>query len=180
LAKHDRLDVPASKLKLEICKLLQEQGYIENVEVRDEDPVRKELRISLRYTNAGHNAPVLVRKDGRVELLEHGGLLLGVFPEATYEVASVELDPGDVLALYTDGVTEASNPDGDMFSEERLVENLVLHREASAPELHRRLLAEVQRFQAGNPPDDDLTLVLVKRLSADGAGGNGARAGGAA
>lgn len=59
LAKHDRLDVPASNLKLEICKLLQEQGYIEDVEVRDEDPVRKELRISLRYTNAG--LPVIRR-----------------------------------------------------------------------------------------------------------------------
>jgi sigma-B regulation protein RsbU (phosphoserine phosphatase) len=120
---------------------------------------------SLRYTNAGHNAPVLVRQDGRIELLEDGGLLLGIFPEATYEVGSVELEPGDVLALYTDGVTEASNPEGDMFGEERLMETLTRHRDASAPELHRRLLAEVQRFQAGNVPDDDLTLVLVKRMA---------------
>ena len=66
-------------------------------------------------------------------------------------------------------MTEASNPDGDMFSEERLVETLTRHRGASAPELHRRLLDDVQHFQAGNPPDDDITLVLVKRVSADGA-----------
>jgi len=59
LAKHDRLDVPASKLKLEICKLLKEQGYIEEVEVRDEDPVRKELRVTLRYTDEG--LPVIRR-----------------------------------------------------------------------------------------------------------------------
>ena len=128
---------------------------------------------AMRYTNAGHNAPVVVRRDGQVELLEDGGLLLGVFPEASYEVGSVKLEPGDVLALYTDGVTEASAPDGDMFSEERLVEILVRHREASAPELHQRLLDEVVRFQAGNAPDDDLTLVLVKRLATDGAAPNG-------
>ena len=59
LAKHDRLDLPASKLKLEICKLLREQGYIEDVEVLDEDPVRKGLRVTLRYTNEG--LPVIRR-----------------------------------------------------------------------------------------------------------------------
>ena len=59
LAKHDRLDVPASKLKLEICRLLMEQGYIQDVEVRDEHPVRKELRITLRYTDEG--LPVIRR-----------------------------------------------------------------------------------------------------------------------
>ena len=59
LAKHDRLDIPSSKLKLEICKLLLEQGYIEDVEVRDEHPVRKELRVTLRYTDEG--LPVIRR-----------------------------------------------------------------------------------------------------------------------
>jgi small subunit ribosomal protein S8 len=59
LAKHDRLDLPSSKLKLEICKLLQEQGYIEDVEVLDDHPVRKELRVTLRYTNEG--LPVIRR-----------------------------------------------------------------------------------------------------------------------
>jgi sigma-B regulation protein RsbU (phosphoserine phosphatase) len=117
----------------------------------------------LRFTNAGHNAPVLVRRDGRVETLEDGGLLLGVFPEATYESGQVALEPGDCLALYTDGVTEASNPAGDLFSEERLIETLIRHRGRSAEGVHRGVMEEVKAFQEGLPPDDDLTLIVLKR-----------------
>jgi sigma-B regulation protein RsbU (phosphoserine phosphatase) len=121
------------------------------------------------FTNAGHNAPVLVRRDGRVELLEAGGLLLGVFPEATYERGVVGLEPGDALALYTDGVTEAADPDGQFFSEERLVDALVRHRHASADEIHDHVLEEVRRFQRGRDPDDDLTLILLKRSPVEAA-----------
>jgi sigma-B regulation protein RsbU (phosphoserine phosphatase) len=117
----------------------------------------------LTFTNAGHNAPVLVRRDGRVETLEAGGLLLGVFPEATYERDTVGMDPGDCLVFYTDGVTEASNPAGDLFSEKRLVNTLIRHRESSATTLHRRVMEEVAEFQEGLPPDDDLTFIVLKR-----------------
>jgi sigma-B regulation protein RsbU (phosphoserine phosphatase) len=108
------------------------------------------------FTNAGHNAPVLVRRNGSTEKLERGGLLLGVFPEASYETGEVGLDPGDFLAFYTDGVTEASDPDGELFSEDRLVDALVKHRHESAETMHDRILQEVQRFQQGRSPDDDL------------------------
>jgi serine phosphatase RsbU (regulator of sigma subunit) len=140
---------------------------------------------TLHYTNAGHNAPVLVRADGAVETLDDGGLLLGVFPEATYEKGSVDLGPGDLLALYTDGVTEASNPEGEMFGEELLVESLLRHRKSGAGELHRLVLEEVERFQRGKAPDDDLTLIVLKRAGvadekpADGAMAAAASAGGA-
>lgn len=130
---------------------------------------------AMRYTNAGHNAPVLIRRDGRVELLEQGGLLLGVFPEAEYERGAAVLEPGDLLALYTDGVTEATNPDGEMYTEERLTEALARHREEGAEALHRRILNDVETFQAGLPPDDDLTLILLKR--AEASHGNGAAPG---
>jgi sigma-B regulation protein RsbU (phosphoserine phosphatase) len=126
----------------------------------------------LSFVNAGHNAPLIVRRDGTVEPLETGGLLLGVFPEASYQRGEVRLDPGDVLAMYTDGVTEAWSPAGDMFSEDRLVQTLVRHRDRSAAELHDTVLAEVRSFQQGRPPDDDLTLVLLKRVG--GGHGNGA------
>ena len=122
---------------------------------------------TLSYTNAGHNAPVLVRSDGTVELLEDGGLLLGVFPEATYERGSARIEPGDCLALYTDGVTEASNPAGELFSEERLVEALLRHRGGSAAEVHEGVLKEVETFQEGLPLDDDLTLIVLKRREID-------------
>lgn len=119
----------------------------------------------LSFVNAGHNAPLLVRADGTVQPLETGGLLLGVFPEATYERGEARLEPGDLLAMYTDGVTEAFNAHGDMFSEERLQDTLVRHRDRSAGELHDRILEEVRLFQQGLLPDDDLTLVLLKRLA---------------
>jgi sigma-B regulation protein RsbU (phosphoserine phosphatase) len=130
------------------------------------------------YTNAGHNAPVVVRECGDVETLDKGGLLLGVFPEALYERGSIELHPGDIVAFYTDGVTEATNEAGDMFSEERLVEALHHHRRSHAREIHDTVLDRVREFQCGRPLDDDLTLILVKReASADleeaGAGRNG-------
>lgn len=127
-------------------------------------------RGTFRFTNAGHNAPLLVRRDGSVEMLEDGGLLLGVFPEATYESSQVELHRGDLLVLYTDGVTEASNAAGDMYSEERLVESLVKWRDHDVRSVHRLLLDEVRTFQNGLPPDDDLTLVMLKCT------GNGASA----
>lgn len=118
---------------------------------------------SLTYSNAGHNAPLLVRENGEVEILDRGGLLLGVFPEAKYELGSVVLEPGDVLVFYTDGVTEATNEAGDMFSEERLVEMLQESRRQCVQEIHDELLERVRRFQNGRPLDDDLTLILVKR-----------------
>jgi sigma-B regulation protein RsbU (phosphoserine phosphatase) len=115
------------------------------------------------YTNAGHNAPIVVRECGDVETLDIGGLLLGVFPHAMYERGSIKLNPGDLIAFYTDGVTEATNEAGDMFSEERLVEALHRHRGACAREIHDTVLERVREFQCGRSPDDDLTLILVKR-----------------
>jgi sigma-B regulation protein RsbU (phosphoserine phosphatase) len=84
----------------------------------------------------------------------------------------VGLHPGDFLAFYTDGVTEASNPDGELFSEERFVQALVEHRDESAEVMHDRILQEVEKFQRGQSPDDDLTLIVLKRVS-DGNGASG-------
>ncbi len=124
------------------------------------------------YTNAGHNAPLLVRAGGRVEPLERGGLLLGVFPDAVYERGAAQLDPGDVLAFYTDGVTEATNASGGMFDDERLVAALLELRCRSVDEIQEGLLERVRVFQEGRPLDDDLTLIVVKR-EAEGGRGHG-------
>jgi serine phosphatase RsbU (regulator of sigma subunit) len=134
---------------------------------------------TMAFTNAGHNAPILIRHNGSVELLEDGGLLLGVFPEASYESGTVNLHPGDLLVLYTDGVTEAQDPEGDMYSEERLVETVLRHRDASAEEMHAHILEDVRVFQNGRDPDDDLTLILLKRTAIP-ASGNGKALQGAA
>jgi sigma-B regulation protein RsbU (phosphoserine phosphatase) len=79
-----------------------------------------EPTMTLTYTNAGHNPPVLLRAGGERQLLDTGGLLVGISATATYEEATLDLRPGDRLILYTDGVTEAARADGEMFGEDRL------------------------------------------------------------
>ena len=120
---------------------------------------------TLRYVNAGHNPPYLVRAEGCVETLETGGLLLGVFSGAPYEVGTVELGPQDVVVLFTDGVTESLNPDQEEFGEDRLVECLIRNRGRSSREILEAIRTEVERFTGPRLSlDDDLTMVVVKSL----------------
>jgi serine phosphatase RsbU (regulator of sigma subunit) len=116
----------------------------------------------LRYTNAGHNPPLLVRRDGALEKLETGGLLLGIFPLATYDAGEVQLEPGDAVVLFTDGVTEAEDRGKNQFTDERL-ERLVgeIHH-LSAGEIRDRVCQAVLRFSAGIHAVDDTTVVVVK------------------
>lgn len=115
------------------------------------------------YTNAGHNPPMLLRATGDLEGLEAGGLPVGLMPGSTYESAIARIDAGDVLALYTDGVTEAVNTAGDEFGEDRL-ERLVrelAHLDAAT--LLDRIYEDVFTFSAGMPQADDITMVVIKR-----------------
>lgn len=116
----------------------------------------------LHYINAGHNPPVLVRADGRFELLEEGGTVLGLLPGVKFTRAQTELKSGDVLVLYTDGVVEACNPADEMFGVEGLVRSVEAARPDVAPEtVLARILANVREFSAGEPPADDQTLVVI-------------------
>ena len=116
----------------------------------------------VHYINAGHNPPALVRADGRVELLEEGGTVVGLLPHVKFNRAHVDLFPGDTLVLYTDGVVEASNAADDMFGVEGLVRSVQAARPGSAPDaILARILADVHEFSAGEPPADDQTLVVI-------------------
>jgi sigma-B regulation protein RsbU (phosphoserine phosphatase) len=117
-------------------------------------------RKRLVFTNAGHNAPILARRDGLCLRLGAGGVPLGLFPEWNYERGEVEFAPGDRLVLFTDGVTEVSGADGEEFGEERLVAILTENRHLSAGELQEKILAEVAKFSGGRF-EDDATLVVV-------------------
>lgn len=119
----------------------------------------------LTYVNAGHNPPLLFRA-GQPEpvLLEATGVVLGLFEDADYEERSLELQPGDTLLIYTDGVTEALNPRGEEFGEERLRDLVGENLGLSLPQLRDLLLAGNAEFLEGLPPHDDLTLVLVRRV----------------
>jgi sigma-B regulation protein RsbU (phosphoserine phosphatase) len=100
-----------------------------------------------------------------MELLETGGLLLGVMKNLTYERGEVELRPGDVLAMFTDGVTEAMSFDGEEYGEPRLEAMLKEHRQDSAKEIMDAVRADIARFTKGvSVLSDDLTMVIVKRI----------------
>jgi sigma-B regulation protein RsbU (phosphoserine phosphatase) len=123
------------------------------------DPERHELA----YTNAGHNPPMLVRASGEIETLEAGGLPVGLMPGSAYESAAVDVRPGDVLVLYTDGVSEAADTGNEEYGTERL-ERLAREGAALEPgELLDRVYDDVFAFSAGMPQGDDITMMILKR-----------------
>ena len=118
----------------------------------------------LNYVNAGHNPPLLRRASGDVEVLGATGTVVGILPSARFEASSVMIEPGDVLALYTDGVTEAEDASGEPFGEIRLSDLLDRWRGESAQQVSSFVAAEVDRFSPGEP-SDDRTLVIGSRAS---------------
>ena len=116
---------------------------------------------SLTYCNAGHNAPLLVSASG-IRRLETGGVVLGLFEQATFEQETVTLLRGDVIVAFSDGVTEAMNPEGEEFTDDRLLACAEAHRGESPQQVMEALLADVHAFCAGAPQGDDVTVVLVR------------------
>ncbi|MCC6476478.1 SpoIIE family protein phosphatase [bacterium] len=116
----------------------------------------------LTYSNAGHNPPLLLRKGETPRQLSAGGPILGVFPGVEYEEAHVQLQAGDLLVFYTDGVTEAENSGGEQFGVERLSDAAKRYATLPAYEIARRISHDVHEFQAQDENQDDLTLSIVK------------------
>jgi len=122
---------------------------------------------TLRYVNAGHNYPMLLYRDGSMRRLDKGGMILGVMKtEIPYEEETVTLDSGDVLVMFTDGVTEAMNRDDQEYGEARLERLLRLHLDASADEMIEEVYKDVVRHAGGAPQSDDITMMVVKSLPA--------------
>jgi sigma-B regulation protein RsbU (phosphoserine phosphatase) len=115
----------------------------------------------LTFSNAGHNPPILFRREGKIQYLSEGGVALGVLADATYEERPVALRPGDVLLFYTDGVSEAESPSGEQFGVQRIEQLVAGSPEADAATIMRSLVARVQEWSAGGQ-SDDLTLVVLK------------------
>lgn len=113
----------------------------------------------LRYANCGHYSPLLLRRDGKLEKLNSTGTVLGLFCEWECSVEECALQPGDILALYTDGITEAFDGKEEEFGEERLIESLRRNRELTAQGMMAAILQEVQQFSAGKQ-HDDITLIV--------------------
>jgi len=116
---------------------------------------------TLRYANAGHNPPILARRDGSWTRLSDGGTVLGVLSDRRYCEAAIDLAPGDRLLLYTDGLVEARNPEGEEFGEGRLVEMVLGQQRLEPEELQERILRSVTGFTGGSL-QDDATLIALR------------------
>ncbi|MBK7368978.1 MAG: serine/threonine-protein phosphatase [Candidatus Eisenbacteria bacterium] len=126
-----------------------------------------EPTLTLRFTNGGHNFPVLLRADGTRVLLEKGGLVVGMLEGMPYEEESLVLAEGDRLVIYTDGVTEAANATGEMFEEERLYALLEsAPRGLSAEQLVQRVIGGVRDFLGETEAGDDITVLALRVLPA--------------
>lgn len=129
---------------------------------------------TLEYANAGHNPPLVVRKDGcTIEFFERGGMALGVLEDNRIQGGSTHMEPGDYMVMYTDGVTEAFSPDGDIFGEERLYSTITAEIACHSPgtDLDRdaqhlvdAIDQRVSEFIGQASRTDDLTLLVLKRL----------------
>ena len=118
----------------------------------------------LAFANAGHNPPIVVRASGESQMLEGGGPVLGILPAAPYGELRERLGPGDMLVLYSDGVTEANNANFDEFGEDRFIEVLKQHRHQPAAAIVAAVTNALAEFAAGAPQADDITLVVAKRV----------------
>jgi sigma-B regulation protein RsbU (phosphoserine phosphatase) len=119
----------------------------------------------LRFANAGHNPPILVRANGNAEMLEGGGPVLGILSIAPYSEAQARVEQGDMLVLYSDGVTEANNPEYDEFGEDRLIEVLRQNRHLPAQGIVKAVTKALAEFAGTAPQADDITLVVARRLA---------------
>jgi serine phosphatase RsbU (regulator of sigma subunit) len=119
----------------------------------------------LTYTNAGHNPPTVVRADGRVENLEASGIPVGILGQTVYEERRILFEPGDLLLLYSDGISESTNETGEEFGLARLLEPVQKYHQLPASALRDRIDEALNQFVGKAPTADDMTLVIVKRVA---------------
>lgn len=118
---------------------------------------------TLTYINCGHNHPIMVCKEGNIQFLGLGGMVLGMFPGAQYKVGEVVLEPGTEVLIYTDGLSEVTDPLEEEYGDDRLVDNFIKHRGCgSLSEAKESIVKEVMDFSK-NQMVDDLTVLLIRR-----------------
>ncbi|MDT7604193.1 MAG: phosphoserine phosphatase RsbU/P [Acidobacteriota bacterium] len=115
------------------------------------------------FINAGHNPPLIAHASGTMEQLAAGGIPLGIAPDALFREGKTQLQPGDVLVIYSDGVSETQNPTGEEFGAMRLYDTVARNLDASAAGIRDRIESALTKFAQGTDSVDDLTLVIVKR-----------------
>jgi sigma-B regulation protein RsbU (phosphoserine phosphatase) len=114
----------------------------------------------LRYANAGHNPPIVIRRDGSLDWLDATGLPLAPFPNSSYEERAVRLQPGDTVIAYTDGVIEAVNPSGQEWGVEGITKAALESKAQNPDELVDAIFSALDDFSRGQQTDDATVLVL--------------------
>lgn len=155
---HTRLDGAAAEINHLLHQNTDDARYMTAVLTQLEPATGR-----LHYLNAGHVHPLLVRSGGAVERLDRGSTVLGLFPSIETEVGSCRLETGDLLAMYTDGLSEAEDPEGSLFDDDRIVAALTEARSRNARDICGDLLSRARAFAGSNSLRDDLTLVVMKR-----------------
>jgi sigma-B regulation protein RsbU (phosphoserine phosphatase) len=115
---------------------------------------------TLRYVNAGHNPPMVIRRDGSIIWLETGGPPAGMFPDFAYEQGAVQFNPGDLVLAYTDGVVEAVNPDGEEWGVDGLRRAAAASKAQCAEDMVHEIFASMDEFSRGRNTDDATVLVV--------------------
>src|SRR6185295_9553786 len=118
---------------------------------------------NLLYTNAGHLPPILVR-DGTATSLSGDGMVVGLLPNVSYEQQTVHLEPGDLLAIFSDGIPEAADAAGEQFEVHRLAEILIAHARKPLDEIIRLVTDGVRSWAYDFENQDDTTILLARRL----------------
>ena len=142
------------------CSNSQEGARFTTAFFAELDPATGEIV----HVNAGHNAPILRRSSGVVERLEVGGIPLGIFGDVAYEVATIRVNAGDYLVIFTDGVVEAFNKNDEEYGERKLIALMDRGAAAAPAALLPSLLAELDAFVGNTPQHDDMTCLLLKKV----------------
>ena len=124
------------------------------------DPKRSELV----YSNAGHHPAIHVRAaNGELRLLKNTGIPLGMLDDQEWQQRKIRLAAGDLVVLYTDGITDAQNPQSELYGMERFRSNLQANRKGAPKEVEKSILKDIDRFQDGAPQRDDMAIVILKK-----------------
>ncbi len=154
-------NTPLRQMLINVNELLQQEvlgDKFATLFLAEFDPDNR----TLRYSNAGHNYPIIISDDATETELDQGGLLLGAFHGVDYEEGVVQLKPTDILFIYTDGLNEAYNGEDEQYGEDRAVAVIKKHRHLPAAEIQQYIVEDVRNFTAPKPLQDDMTLILLK------------------
>ncbi|MCH9031430.1 MAG: PP2C family protein-serine/threonine phosphatase, partial [candidate division Zixibacteria bacterium] len=120
--------------------------------------------LRIEYVNAGHNPPFVVGADGKITILDTGGIPVGSFPDATFDTGVVNLSPGDRVVLYTDGVTEAGDPATSHFDDDALRELVIDNRTQDEKQIIELVMKKVDSLNSRRGQSDDVTLLVFRTL----------------